>query len=372
MEIRLRTSLRLRRFRFLAVGVLVLLAVFMGLKLAASGTRRGSDQAHLGAYGGYVWRGRVVSLGGSWIVPQILNVSRPGLAVTWIAASGLGARRPFVQVGTEELRGYSRSHRVENRYWAFWSNTARHFHPVFLFRVRPRDALSASLILTHERWALTVVDETSRANAHFFTNEEAGPFNEAEWAQEDATDSTGSLFSYPSLSVVGFHHLAVNSTVPSYASLFSVWLSVNGGHSAPSPLKNDAFVLRRATITPSGGRYLRISEKSTAAARVFGAEIARLLLSPSYTQVSSASQRFIAALESEVRALQRARLPASVRGMTPLLIAKLHVLREQARPPAVMSTAALVLWRSALSRDTEALLDIEHPIRRILAVPELP
>ncbi len=372
-EMRSRTSRCLGRFRLVVVGVPMLLAIVVGLSLAVPGKRGGNGHAHVGAYAGYVWRGGVASVEGSWTVPRIFNFSRPGLAGTWIAALGFGARRPFVQVGTEELRGYSRNHVAESRYWAFWSNTTRHFHPIFLFRVGPGDALTAGLTLAHRRWTLTVVDETSHASAHFSTSEEADrSFDEAEWMQEDATDTTGSLFPFPALSSVGFRRLAVNSAAPSYASLYSMWLSVDGGHLAPTPLRNDAFVLRRTAVTPSGDQFLRISERANVAARIFGAELARWPTRPSYTQISSASRRLITSLGSEIRALQHARLPLSARGMIRLLIGQLHVLLEQARSPAVMSPAALTHWRSGLSRDAEASLYTEHLIRRTLGAPELP
>jgi hypothetical protein len=369
-----RTSGTIGSFR-LAVCVLVVLAVAVGLILsfAVPAARNGDVPSSFGADAGYVWRGPIVSVQGSWRVPRVLKSSRSGLAATWIGALGSGAQRPFIQIGTEELHGYSRSHTAENRYWAFWSDTVHEFHPVFLGRVKAGDAITARLVLKHERWILTLTDVTSHAPVQFSTNEEAkASFTEAEWTQEDATGSTGSVSPYPVLSDVTFNHLGVNFARPSYASLYSTWMSVNGRNFAPTPLRHGEFTLHGATLTATGRRYLQMGARWLAAAHLFTSELEHSSRSHSHAEISSARLRFVTALGRDSRALQHSSFPASVRGMVRLLIDHFDALRAQSTPPASVTSATLARWVSAFGREANALLYIEHLIRRALGVPELP
>ncbi len=362
-----------RRLRHVILGVLALVLIIVWILLPVRTKHRRITDSPFGAYAGYVWLGRVSSVEGSWTVPRIIDPSRSGLATTWIGAQAPGARGAFIQIGDGELHGYSRTHVAENRYWAFWSDSTRDFHPQFLFRVRPDDALSASLTLAHGRWALAIVDHTSDSNARFSTSEDTNAsFDKAQWTQEDATTSTGERFPYPSLTGLRSSRLAVNSKPPNYASLYSTWMSVNGVSLAPTPLAGDAFALRRATINSAGEQYLHIGALRSTAAQTFWSELERWTAKTPYVEIASASSRLIASLRSDVRALGAARLPKSVNSMIRLLIRKLDVIIERARPPAVMSPAALTLWRSSLISDAEALQYVAHLLLRALRLPELP
>jgi hypothetical protein len=365
------TSPRLTRLA-LCLAALVLVFLFIAIPLRGR-TKPLITDSPFGAYAGYVWLGPVTAIGGSWTVPRIVDPSRFGLATTWIGAQAPGSRGAFIQIGASELHDYSRAHVVENRYWVFWSDTMRNFHPQFLFRVRPDDALSASLTLAHKRWALAIVDHTSGSNARFSTSEDANAsFDEAQWTQEDATTSTGERFPYPSLTWLRFNGLAINSATPSYASLYSTWMSVNGVSLAPTPLADDAFALRRATINSAGEQYLHIGALRSTAAQTFWSELERWTAKTPYVRIASASSRFIASLRSDVRALAAARLPKSVNSMVRLLTRKLDVIIERARPPAVMSPVALTFWRASLISDAKALQYVAHILLRALGLPELP
>ena len=326
-----------------------------------------------GAYAGYVWLGHVSSVDGSWTVPRIVDPSHSGLATTWISAQAPGTPSAFIQIGASELHGYSRAHVVENRYWAFWSDTTRNFHPQFLFRVRPGDAISASLILARKRWMLAIVDHTSSSNAQFSTSEDANAsFDEAQWTQEDATTSTGERFPYPSLTGLRFSGLAVNSRSPTYASLYSTWMSVNGVSLAPTPLAGDAFSLRRATVSPAGQYYLRIAAPRNAALEASGSEFERWTTKTPYTKIVSASSSLIAWLRLEIHALTNARLPKATSNLVRLLIGKLNIMIERARPPAAMSPTAFAIWRLSLIRSSDAAHYVAHLLLRELGLPELP
>jgi hypothetical protein len=365
---------RLRRLVFCAALLtLVLVLVFIAIPLRGHAKHSRITDSPFGAYARYIWLGRVSSVDGSWTVPRIVDPSRSGLATTWISAQAPGTRGAFIQIGTSELHGYSQAHVVENRYWAFWSDTARNFHPQFLFRVKPEDALSASLALAHKRWALTIVDHTSGSKARFSTSEDANAsFDEAQWTQEDATTSTGKRFPYPSLIGLRFSGLAVNAKPPTYASLYSTWMSVNGISLAPTPLAGDAFTLRLATISAAGDHYLHIGALSSNALDRFGAEFEHWTTKTPYTEIASASSRLIASLRLQTGALANARLPEPASGLVPSLIGKLDAMIERAHPPAVNSSSALTRWKSSLINSAEAAHYVAHLLLRALGLPELP
>lgn len=357
----------------LCLAVIVIVLIFIAIPLRGRTKPRRITDSPFGAYAGYVWLGRVSSVEGSWTVPRIVDPSRSGLATTWIGAQAPGARGAFIQIGDGELHGYSRSHAAENRYWAFWSDTTQNFHPRFLFRVRPDDALSASLTLADGRWALAIVDHTSGSDVRFSTSEDVNAsFDDAQWTQEDARTSTGELFPYPALTVVRFSRLAVNSAAPAYASLYSTWMSVNGVFLAPAPLARDAFVLRRATISAAGADYLHIGDPRSTALETFGSELEHWTTKIPPTKIASASSRLVDWLSHEIRALANVQLPKAASSLARLLIGKLYAMLERARPPAVMSPTALRVWKSSLIRDSDAAHYVAHLLLRALGLPELP
>jgi hypothetical protein len=357
----------------LCVAALVLVFVAVAIPLGGRAKHHRMTDSPFGADAGYVWPGRVSSLEGSWTVPWIVEPSRSGLATTWIGTQARDTRGAFIQIGSCELRGYSPAHVVENLYWAFWSDRTRDFHPQLLFRVRPGDALSASLSLAHGRWALAIVDHTSGSDVQFSTSEGANArFAEAQWMQEDASSSTGEPFPYPSLTVVRFTGLTVNSARPEYASLYSTWMSVNGASLAPTPLIGDAFALRRATVSAAGEDYLHVAGPSSTALETFGSELERWSTKTPYTEIASASSRLIASLRRETLALTHARLPKRVNRLDRLLIAKLAAMVERAHPPAVMSPTTLAVWKSSLVRSGGAAHYAAHLLLRALGLPDLP
>jgi hypothetical protein len=348
--------------------VLVALMVVLALSVGAS-RRRARPGWSFGPYAGYVWHGRVTSVQSSWTVPRILRGSPIGYGGMWIGAQAPGAPGPAIQIGVDE----DDLSAAGGRYYAFWSDTGHHFKAELLFYVKPGDVLSASLRLARERWTFAIVDATSGASARFSTSE--GPhaaFNEAEWMQEDPTNpANGKPFPYPRLSAVGFRRLTVDSAAPADASLYSRWMSVNGGNLAPTALHDDSFTLRPATVSAAGGDYLHIVDAGDAAGDAFGAALASWTAKTPFSQIESASSTFVAALQSRIRALASVRWPRQAQGSVPLLNRVLGVLLDQARTPTLLSTAALVAWRSELTRDVGASSDVAYTIARALDVPEI-
>jgi len=328
------------------------------------------DDAPFGAYAGYLWPGRVSSMRGAWSVPTIATGSRTGFGTTWIGVHGSTKVGAFIQVGTAELRADSHDQTAGNRYWAFWSDTAHHFHPVFLFSTQPRDDVTATLARARTGWFITIVDETSHRQARFATAEEgAAPFADAQWAQEDPVDSTGARYAYPSLPAVEFSRLEVNGAPPSFSSVYSSWMSVNDVDLAPTELTHDGFRLHAAKPTPDGVRYLRTSDRWINAARSFGAIFERRA-QPSGAEVLAASTRFSAAMRQGIRSLGSTPLPASTRRPVSSVIRALRSLEEQAQASPGRGVGGLVSWRSSLAAAWNALFEREHRVRRALGIPE--
>jgi len=363
------------RSRRAVLGTFVLVAIAVALAaLVAPGSGGTSATWQFGPFAGYVWRGSVASVRASWTVPSVIGGSSPSsVAGTWIGATA--ANGSFIQIGTNE-RGaplIETGKRDRGRYEAFWSDPKWGFHPLFIFRVNPGDDVSASLSLKHKRWMLAVVDATSGAVAHFSTGDEThASFNEAEWMQEDVKDgATGKPFPYPSLTTVGFRRLTVNSEIPTYAKLYSTWMSVNGSSLAPTPPQRDSFTLRRGSVSVAGAQYLRIATPEDAATEMFVAKAARWTPKTPYSQVELASSMFVAALRRNTQAFSSDRWPTPVRPLVRSLTADSRVLLEASRPPAILSSAELATWRSRWAHDAEALGNVAHIVKRGLDLPEI-
>ena len=135
--------------------VLVALAVIFVVLLGAA-PRGSSANWSFGPFAGYVWRGQVTSVQGSWSVPRVsAGSSLRSAASTWIGAEAPGEPAPFIQIGTNEQR-VSPAEVLERGpgYYAFWSDTKGAFHPRPFFRVSPGDDIRASLALARKRWTL--------------------------------------------------------------------------------------------------------------------------------------------------------------------------------------------------------------------------
>ena len=103
-----------------------------GTRTSAADTAAGALHPDLGPFAGYTWNGDVNSAHADWTVPRLLPSSVRGEAANWIGAEAPGPRRgaPFVQVGVNEgdTDGAGAAF-----YYAFYSTTKLHFHPVHLF-----------------------------------------------------------------------------------------------------------------------------------------------------------------------------------------------------------------------------------------------
>ncbi len=185
-------------------------------------------------------------------MPTIASGSSVGFAGTWVAAEAPSVTphgSPDIQVGTNEERRSPSPGRPYDVYSAFWTDNVHSFYPQSLFAVRPGDDISASLTLSHHRWAVAIRDATSGARSRFLTSDETqASFNEAQWIQEDrmfCSEHTKSC-PYPRLSTVRFGQLAVISPVPAMPTC------------APNGCPRRTATLHRAplqkTLSPFGAR----------------------------------------------------------------------------------------------------------------------
>jgi hypothetical protein len=153
-------------------GVVALLLLFLAVKLVPGNNGAkiagGFSDAPFGPFAGYAWIGRVHSVGASFTVPRIASGSAVGEAGTWIGVQGQGPPTRFIQIGVIESR-FSPPHKqgTVDEYFAFWTDTARHYKAKLLFAVSPGDSLSASLMLATNRWTLAITDDASRNRARF-------------------------------------------------------------------------------------------------------------------------------------------------------------------------------------------------------------
>ena len=150
-----------------------LIATVLAISLGAQGCDRGSAHGAISGFGrmaGYVWSGRLSSVGASWSVPRMAPGFGEAHASTWIGAqaTGVAKRAPFIQVGTTEDRG------PDSRpvYAAFWTDTRRGYHPQILFHLHPGDVVSCGLTMVAGRWSVLILDRTSGQKALFQTREE--------------------------------------------------------------------------------------------------------------------------------------------------------------------------------------------------------
>lgn len=361
-----------RRRIVLPAVVLAALAAVLALALSRW-LGAGRPNWSFGPFAGYTWRGRVTSVSASWTVPRVTQGSSCAVAGTWIGASALDNSSSFVQIGTNERRCFvSYERQVIDTYSAFWSDFAHNVEPQPLFTVNAGDDLKASLTFARHRWTLTITDTTSGAHARFSISVPGdAAINQAEWIQEDVTNSTlHDLYPYPHLTTVGFHNLKINSQTPAYPNLYSSWMSVGSTNLAPTPLYDDSFTIRKATVSKYGAQYLRIAKPEDAATEAFTAELTRWTADTPRSQIDSARSRYAIALRDNISAFTGARWPAQTQNLVDALTGKIRLLLNHTRSPIPTSSAEIALWRSLWTRDAEAVSSAAHPLKRALRLPE--
>lgn len=353
--------------------MLVLGSVALGAALVVGGGRAAVSNFSFGPFAGYVWRGHVTSVQGVWTVPPIQGGSPLGRASSWIGAQAPGAPGPFVQVGTNEEREASTAEPAHDVYYAFWSDVAHGFHPQILFSVQAGDHVSARLTLARARWTVAIRDTMSGAAVRFTTSDEThASFNEAVWFLEDITDAaTAKPYPFPRLGTFRFQGLAVNSAAPSYADLYSQWMSVQHGSLGPSPVQADAFTVQKSDLSPAARRYLQIVLPENVAQNSYVPQMLRWTATTPSSQIAPASLTFANALADSVRLLAAAHWAPTIRQLLKIELRALRASLADIEAAQYLPPGDLPLWRSTAVRDLATGGAAAHTTRRALGAPEL-
>jgi Peptidase A4 family len=186
----------------------------------------------------------VSSVSAEWTVPTISANSSTGDASTWIGVQSQSGA--FSQVGTVENRNSTNGN---DQYYAFWSDTAKGFRPLFLLGVKPGDSVDTTMTLKADGWSLTLKDTTSGKARTIQTNYGAhDTFNSCEWFQENPVYGQFTHTDYPTLSTVTFREMALNHAKPTFSYQDAQTLSTyNDTFFVPTHVKENQFSLVPAT-----------------------------------------------------------------------------------------------------------------------------
>jgi hypothetical protein len=324
----------------------------------------------LGPFAGYVWTGDVNSAHADWTVPRVLPRSPSGEAATWIGAEAPGPSRgaPFVQVGVNEGNTDAGSRPF---YYAFYSTTKLHFHPVHLFDVSPGDQVSATLLRRGANWQIEFIDRTLGRQRQLSAAEGAGQqFNEAQYTQEDVTDArTSRPFPYPSLSPVRFTRVAANGVAPRPGQLTSSWLTEADGYLAPGPLRGDAFTFAHAQMTAAAFSYLRSIAAQDDATATATPRLLQWAQGVSAPRAAGAARHFLSVLRATVGTLGHQRWPPGARAQVAALRSHTRALISLLSRIPHVTTVGRTAWAMRYERLAETVGADGRAARRALRLP---
>ena len=374
-----RTLRRYRGSRVLAAALVLAAAIgaaVVGLALLGESSPQ-SLPPGVGTFGGYQIPLDTRSVGAVWTVPRIVSMSKEARAATWIGAQG--PSRAFIQAGTEEDVDLSRSHNAIPFYYAWWTDTVSDDIGHRLFDVQPGDRMTVTLTHRGASWLVAIRDITSGRNAVFSTTQEGrARFDLAEWVQENPPVRGGKHLAwhhsaYPHLTAVRFEQLLVNGVPPAGNRVLSEWLSTGHGLLAPTPVTDDAFSLRPATITAEGRQYLHMNEPLQATAeQLRSVELHWYGRPAGWPRIRAAARTNAVIAERTMAGLRAAQWSPAVRPVMAALVriddaaARVLVSLPSVEPPSQGRVATA--WR----HEAEAEFNAVHAVRRVLGLPDPP
>jgi hypothetical protein len=343
---------------------------------AALGRPAGQRQPALplGTMAGYLWRGRVETVGATWTVPEIADTSGPGRAGTWIGAQvAAGPMQPFIQVGVNEERLRLPGSAPLDVYYAFWSDTRRGFHPLHLFDVGMGDEIVAALKLSGDRWHVSIADLSNGHSSTFSTSDETGGrFGLAEWLQEDITDENYHRpYPFPQLRSIAFRGLAVDGRPPNGDEMLTQWMSENGTSLAQGRLHDDSFELRAANLTAAGLHYLRIAIPLNVVNQRFVIGLVHWTASTPRALSAAATSTFAQTLMRSINQLSRYPWPPALHPRIAAWERGATLLLGLTREGAPQSGARLTAWRSQWLAAADRLGRVSLGLRAALNVPDI-
>jgi hypothetical protein len=132
-------------------------------------------------------------------------------------------------------------------YEAFWSDTARHFHPQPIRTVSAGDAIASSMSQTSTAWVLRIHDVTEKWSRTLRIHYQVkSHFNNGEWFQEDPTESLPAAQDepYPVTTLVQFTDVRVDDLIPTLLySQARVLSSDEGIYLVPTRFRDDGFAV---------------------------------------------------------------------------------------------------------------------------------
>jgi hypothetical protein len=208
-------------------------------------------QASVAGFAGYGLYGPVDQVAAHMQVPQIESIpagASYGTASTWVGAQN--AEGAFAQVGITETEDRETGRFVQT-YDGFWSDTARHFHPIRIASVIAGDEISVEMQLANSGWVLRFDDVSTGASRTITTGYGAGQrYNFAEWFQEDPVLSADPLrnLPYPSMSPVTFSSLEFDGQPAVLDRDDAQAMDVSDGPLlVPTGFRSDSFMVVPAT-----------------------------------------------------------------------------------------------------------------------------
>jgi hypothetical protein len=353
----------LGRYRAIAaITVLLGAAAAISVDVAVRPTGR-----NFGQLSGYVWEsGPVRSIGARWRVPTVLGGADGAQAATWVGVQqAFGHSAPFVQVGTLE--------NTPSYYQAFWSDTLHSFKPQYLGVVFPGDVVVARIVSTPSGWRLTLDDLTAKnVETASSATGHGKPFGLGEWFEEDPTDLAGNVAAlYPKLSTVGFQQLRLNDRSPPYGPLYSQWLSLPGGqYVAPTPLTEDHFSLRPASVSRAGAQYLGDVTPTNTAYGVFLAQSEDWTARTRPAEAAAQAATFARAARTQDGLLAQQGWPHDLHPEIVKAIDDQQPVIADLGMVGKLASAQRPAWLAHLKHDVQRHAQIGHLIRRALHIPE--
>jgi hypothetical protein len=251
---------------------------------------------------------------------------------------------------------------------AFWSDTARGFHPVSIARVEAGDHIALEMTLHSSGWLLQVRDLRSGRVHQIITDYGAGQaFNDGSWIQEDpiATAQPLENLPYPDMSQTVFSHLEFDGTRPAIRRDDAQTMDVPGGpFLVPSAYSDGGFQV--FAVTGFARQYLADVAVYNLAEDKFAFTLGHYSIADT-SPIVAASGQLVRALDVSEENLSSQSWPADIQVGVEALVSRDHLLSEDLRFIAYGDFTAARLAR--VLNDQDATEGLSARVRADLGLP---